>query len=385
MRILLVASRFPLPPWRGNQLRTVQWLDALADHRCALLCPAGDASVTMTGERLEVITLPRRAAGGIVGAAAGFLRGRPAQEGLYGGAAARRLLDEVLTSFVPDLVVVQMVRSAWAVGRLSALPNRPRVLFDAIDCMGMHFERAASSVNRILRPIYRLEARRCREREAELVRRAAVTTAVSRRDLEALAAGARGHVVPVTGGVAGGRRRTPPACPTVLLSGNLGYRPTVRAACWFAARVWPELRRRVPTARWILAGARPAAAVRRLGRLDGVEVHGDVADLGAFLDRATVAIAPMAEGSGVPIKVLEAMAAGVPVVADPWAAGGLLDVEAVAVAADAAEWARVLQRLLTDPVAARDQVAAGAEAWRNHYHPRRVRQAVRAAVSDASR
>ena len=131
-------------------------------------------------------------------------------------------------------------------------------------------------------------------------------------------------------------------------------------------------------------GARPAAAVRRLASRPGIEVHGDVDDLGPYLGRARVAIAPMASGSGVPIKILEAMAAGEPVVAEPWSADGLEDPSAVAVADGEAAWVDVLIRLLGDPESARQQAARGTEAWRAHYAPSRVRSRIREAVSVAA-
>jgi len=136
----------------------------------------------------------------------------------------------------------------------------------------------------------------------------------------------------------------------------------------------------------VLAGARPAAAVRRLGQLPGVEVHGDVADLGPFLASATVAIAPMASGSGVPMKVLEAWASGLPVVAHPWTAAGLAaDAQDALVVADSAgEWLRALTGLLTDPQAAARFAERGRELWRRSYHPERVDEALRAAVAAAT-
>jgi len=95
----------------------------------------------------------------------------------------------------------------------------------------------------------------------------------------------------------------------------------------------------------------------------------------------------MASGSGVPIKILEALAAGVPVVADPWSAAGLMDPEAVLVADGEAAWVDGLRRLLLDPKTAREQAERGAEAWRVHYHPSqvgsRIRDAASAAVSPA--
>jgi glycosyltransferase involved in cell wall biosynthesis len=385
VKILLVSSRFPLPPWRGNQLRTIQWLDAVGDHERLLVCP--DAVTRPSGDELGVETarVPASRTAMATGLAAAVLRGRPAQEGIYDTRAARCRLARAAAAFEPDLVVIQMVRCGWAADELSELDPAAPMLFDAIDCMSLHHRRAASTESLIAKLANRIEARRCRRREGELVRRAVVTTAVSSRDLDALGAGERGMVVPVTGGFETDHPSAATRPPIVLLSGNLGYRPTVRAALRFADKVWPRLWARVPAARWLLAGARPSTGVRRLSALPGVEVHADVDDVGDFLGRARVAIAPMTSGSGVPVKVLEAMAAGVPVVADGWAAAGLVDPTAVAVAGGDDEWVEALHRLLTVPEAAQEQAERGLTLWRLSYHPERVRASIRDAVARAGR
>ncbi|HSN56674.1 MAG TPA: glycosyltransferase [Candidatus Sulfomarinibacteraceae bacterium] len=384
MRVLLVASRFPLPPWRGNQLRSVQWLEALTEHDRLLLCPPGRPATGSDGVGADTVALPRGLFGGGAGLAAAVLGGRPAQEGVYVSGAARRRLAEEVAAWRPDVAVVQMVRCAWAADEIRRVAPKLPVLFDAVDCMALHYRRAAAATHPLLRPAYRLEAERCRRRETELVRRAALTVAVTRRDLDALGAGDRGRVVPVAAGALTDPARSSGGAPLVLLSGNLGYRPTVRAALWFADRVWPELRVRVPDVRWLLAGARPAPAVRRLASRPGVEVEGDVGDLADRLRRATVAVAPMDSGSGVALKILEAMAAGVPVVADPWSAAGLEEASAVAVADDPEHWVATLAGLLSDSTAARRLGEQGHASWQRHYAPEVVRRQLRDAVEAAA-
>lgn len=384
MKILLVSSRYPLPPWRGNQVRTLQWLDALDDHERVLVCPAADRDLPPMPTGVRLVSLPSGAFGGAVGLIEALFRGRPAQEGIYGTAGARKVLAELLSDWQPDLAVIQMVRCGWAADVMSTLRGETPILFDAIDCMALHYVRSASLALLPMRSAYGFEGERCRRRETELVARAALTTAVSSRDLDALDAGRRGLVVPVTGGVEPAGAGSPDRGPTVLLSGNLGYRPTVRAALWFADRIWPKVRERVPSARWILAGARPAPDVRRLSAIPGVEVHADVDDLSVFLKQATVSIAPMASGSGVPIKILEAMAAEVPVICDPWSASGLEDPAGVVVAVDEDEWLDAVHHQLTDREASREQAVRGIEVWRTHYHPDSVRARVRCAVERAA-
>lgn len=383
MRVLLITSRFPLPPWRGNQVRTIEWLDALSDHDVFLLCPSseesrsGQLSAEVGHYRASLLSKG-------VGVLRALVTGKPLQEGLFDAGSARRAVKEIVSEWRPDVAVVQMVRCGWAAEVIhSAAPSLPLV-FDAIDAMGLHFRRAADTAPKTMQVAYRIEAERCRRRELSLVRMARVTTAVARRDLAALGAlEERGFVVPVSGRE-NSRQATPEGPHTVLLSGNLGYRPTVRGALWFAEKVWPYLHRRFPEARWVVAGARPAKSVRRLAKMPGVEVHSDVEDLASFLSVATVAIAPMSSGSGVPMKVLEAMAASIPVVADPWAADGLDDPTAVAAAATADEWITSLCHLLEDRMAARDLGDLGHALWRDRYQAQRIAQDIRGVVELAA-
>jgi glycosyltransferase involved in cell wall biosynthesis len=385
MRVLLVTSRHPVPPWRGNQVRTTEWLSALSDLDLHLVCPpagggmAGAPQARVTNYRLSP-----------VGQAIGLLRaavsGRPLQEGLYDSGAARRTVADAVQSWSPDVVVIQMVRCAWAAEAVRRVAPGVPIVFDAIDAMGLHFDRAARSAAAWLAGLLRNEGARCRRRERWLSGAAGITVAVSARDLAELSVPpGKGRSIPVAGRETA-IRESPRSGPVALLSGNLGYRPTVEGAVWFAREVWPRVLARVPDARWVLAGARPAAAVRRLSRLRGVEVHADVPDLGTFISSARVAVAPMSSGSGVPMKVLESMAAGVPAVVHPWAAEGLVENAAAAVVvADGAEaWAEALVRLLSDVAGARDLGERGRLAWRRHYHPDVVAQQIRDVIAEAA-
>ncbi len=389
MRVLLITSRFPFPTWRGNQVRTAQWMDALAQHQVAVVAPqpespGGSGELSQRGVTGHLYSLPAgQRLGGMV---ASVLGGWPLQEGLYRVRRGRQALAQALAAGPWDVAVVQMIRCAWAAEMIrSRCPGLP-LLFDAIDAMGLHFERAVSDFPAPLRPLVRSEAARCRRREQWLVGQAALTTAVASRDLQALApADGAGQVVPVAGRESSSAAQRAPG-RTVLLSGNLGYRPTVRGALWFASQVWPRLHAALPDVRWVLAGARPVRAIRRLAALPGVEVHPDVPDLGPFLAAARVAIAPMASGSGVPMKVIEAWAAGVPVVADPWAAAGLeaMPEQCLEMATEPAQWLDGLLGLLSDDQRAAELGERGRAVWANVYRPQRVHAAVCTAVTTAA-
>src|SRR4029078_3989681 len=82
------------------------------------------------------------------------------------------------------------------------------------------------------------------------------------------------------------------------------------------------VRARKPLARFVIAGRAPTPEVTALAAVPGVEGLGAVPDMAASLGRAWVAVAPMRSGAGIKNKVLEAWAAGTPVVMTQMAATG---------------------------------------------------------------
>ncbi|MGQ0431888.1 MAG: glycosyltransferase family 4 protein [Microthrixaceae bacterium] len=137
--------------------------------------------------------------------------------------------------------------------------------------------------------------------------------------------------------------------PTLCLHGSLGYGPNGDAARILVRDVLPALRRDVPDAHVRLVG-RTNERVDRLGQSTGVTVTGPVDDIVAELARADVVAVPLREGAGTRIKVLEAFAHRIPVVATGIAVEGLdvVDGEHVLVADTPAAFASSCARLLRD-------------------------------------
>jgi glycosyltransferase involved in cell wall biosynthesis len=89
--------------------------------------------------------------------------------------------------------------------------------------------------------------------------------------------------------------------------------PNSDSVLWFCAEVLPALRRQLSGCELIVAGHAPPPAIRALADAD-ITILPDVDDLRPLYDRVRVAIAPTRFAAGVPLKVLHAAAAGVPVV-----------------------------------------------------------------------
>ncbi len=102
--------------------------------------------------------------------------------------------------------------------------------------------------------------------------------------------------------------------PLILYLGNMSWGPNISAAIFLAREVMPELVEHIPDARLRIVGRSPVPEVKALARLPGVEVAGDVPDTKPHLREARVLAVPLDSGGGTRLKILEAFAAGVPVV-----------------------------------------------------------------------
>ncbi|HVM41003.1 MAG TPA: glycosyltransferase, partial [Acidimicrobiia bacterium] len=100
----------------------------------------------------------------------------------------------------------------------------------------------------------------------------------------------------------------------VVFVGWMGYAPNVDAVRWFTRRCWPSVLARHPDAVLRIVGRDPSPPVRRLGRLPGVVVTGEVDDVSAACEGARLGVVPLRAGMGIKTKTLELMAMGLPVV-----------------------------------------------------------------------
>lgn len=136
-----------------------------------------------------------------------------------------------------------------------------------------------------------------------------------------------------------------------LFVGALRYQPNADAVQYFCNRVLPELRGRLGRRVTIgIVGSDPPGEIRALVRFDGVTVTGTVPDVRPYYAQAASAVVPIRAGGGTRIKLLEAFALGVPVVATSIGCDGIeaADGEQLLVADDAAAFAAACHRVLAD-------------------------------------
>jgi glycosyltransferase involved in cell wall biosynthesis len=157
----------------------------------------------------------------------------------------------------------------------------------------------------------------------------------------------------------------------VLFVGNLSYRPNRDAACVLVREVLPRLRQLIsgPVTVTLVGPTGVDDALAPLGRQPGVRVLGFVPDLAACYRSADVVAAPLPPGGGTRIKLLEAMAHGVPVVTTTAGATGLSACHGthLLIADSPAAAAAAVARLAADPALGGRLAASAAELVRERY------------------
>lgn len=378
MNVLWVATKPPWPPVDGGRL--VQWLTLEALRELAvdvtLVAPfvgagrRGRSPVDVERELGRVCTADLAAARSTprLARAAALRPGVPLSIARHLRPDVRRRVARRLDAGRYDLVHVE---------QLQALPQAEPafargvpVVLRAQNVESDLWRQVARRSRGPVRWLADREGRRLERWERDAVRRVASAVGLTRDDAGRLGrlAGEPHRVATIPApfpaelpaGPAQERGR-----PAVVLIGG-GWLPNRDAERWFVRDVWPAVVRRLPEARLHLysdGGGRWAGPT--------IAAHPPPVESVEAFGAGSVLAVPLRIASGVRMKILEAWARGIPVVATPEAAAGLEtgSAAALALAGDAAGFAAALARLVEDPGARARQLTAGREALRRGHDP----------------
>jgi glycosyltransferase involved in cell wall biosynthesis len=162
---------------------------------------------------------------------------------------------------------------------------------------------------------------------------------------------------------------TPLRHPAVVFTGKMDFRPNVDAMVWFYDHVWPLLKAAVSDVHLYVVGKSPHARLSSLADDPDVTVTGYVVDILPYFGGADVYVVPLRVGGGTRLKVLEAMAAGLPLVSTTLGAEGISLVSGThALLADTpSAFAQAVCSLLRDPTKRRSLGNAAREFVLQHY------------------
>jgi glycosyltransferase involved in cell wall biosynthesis len=331
--VLAVTSQVPWPLDTGGHLRSFHLLRTLARHfRVRLVVPAaegqGSALDALRQNQLDVrpVRVDRRAVWQeFFRAARAAVQSEPYV--LFRRHARRAVwtaLCREITHNPPDVLYLDHLDS------LVFWRDRPPIPL-IVDCHNIYSQlvrRAAEERCGPVRLYLRREATLLERMERRAVRWAHSVLAVSAQDVSYFGGLGNATVHLVPNGVECAAYRSLPAgrdqgSPVLLYVGAMSWAPNVSAAKFLAQEVLPTVRDHHPDARLQIVGRDPAPEVRALGNLPGVEVTGTVPDMLPYLGGAHLLAVPLESGGGTRLKILEAFAAGLPVVSSEVGCEGL--------------------------------------------------------------
>ena len=319
--------------------------------------------------RLYPFPLERRA-GTFMNALSAFAGGLSLRTARFSPGALRPFVEEILRKNRYDALHVEELPLMSALG--SFPPDFP-VVYSAHNVESELSPLIFRRRNPVLGLMAEMERRRTTAEERKAVSRVRACLAVSEKDRNALQrlSPAGGTSVRVLPNCAQDRFRPSPrgaAGKEILSVGAFGWYPNGDGMTWFVDEVLPLLREASPAVKIRIAGSDISRALRRKMERQGFEVHPDVPDILPFLQKARLLFVPLRVGGGTRIKIVEAWAAGLPVVATSIGAEGLSCSPGVdiLIADDPAGFAGAVQRLLEDDALYEKLRSEGEKRARDH-------------------
>ena len=155
--------------------------------------------------------------------------------------------------------------------------------------------------------------------------------------------------------------------------GAMDWMPNQESIAWLLHDVWPVVHREVPQAHLYLAGRKMPERWMK-ARIEGVSVVGEVDDAMQFIASKQINVVPLLSGSGIRVKIIEAMSAGKVVITTTVGAQGIDYTDGVdlLIANTPAEFAQQIGRCLADGAYCRRVGQAAAELIRTKYNGQRL-------------
>lgn len=374
MRILYLSARLPFPPNRGDRISTFNHIRYLSQRNEVFV-----ASLIQGREEMEHVGKLRDWANEVVVAhqskllsAAGmlyaFLSGKPLSVGNFLNPGLSRSIRTLIREQDIDAVVVH---SSCMGQYVDAFPDLIRIMYFA-DMDSQKWEDMAERAGGLRRWIYRRESKLIRKCERAIAASYTASCVVTENEAILFKQLIPDQQVYVVGnGVDlekwGQVSRAPAPCELTFV-GMMNYEPNIEACAYFVRHIWPEIRKRHPHAVFNIVGGAPTREVKALADIAGVHVTGFVNDVRDYLATSTLVVVPLDIARGLQNKILEAMAAGVPVLTTPASAKGISEAGVDTLYVETREnFADAILRIIQDPGAMKAKAQAAQAFVQAHY------------------
>ena len=340
MRILFLTQIVPYPPDAGPKVKTWNVLRYLSDagHEIFLATfvrPEEEKFLTVLREICtQVFPVPvhrSRLTDEVYWLRSQFKQ-RPFLVERDDSPNMRQTVLEILTLNEIDAIhadQLTMAQFALPHNQAKREQDHPTLVFDAHNAVWTILERTQQTASWWLKPLLALEGKRIKRYEAALVRAFHHTLVVSEPDREAFLEAislndntqhnldAKITTIPIAVNTKeiSSISRTPNSL-NILTLGTLHYPPNADGIRWFFQQVFPLISRKINGVSLTIIGKNPPSDFRKLAEENPglIQVTGYVPDLTPYLQKAAVVVVPVRVGGGMRVRILEALAWGMPVV-----------------------------------------------------------------------
>lgn len=329
-RTLFITFNKVYPPVGGGPLRTWQNINAMMDHGAV-------GFFSITNFKWERITPP-----GVdlwhyeyilepVKPPTDLIIDRKLSS-LYSYAAGQKL-DEIMNQFQPNLVIFTEI---WTYLYLPIVNRyQCRMIFDDHNVEIESYRQQMSDNSKLAS---QLEYDRIKFIEQDFISKTDQTWVCSPEDACLLkkiyGQESKIHVVPNSVDVVSyncvrlrqylSLKELEPKEHNIIFSATFGYHPNKEAAEVLIEQIYPQLRKIYPNCRLLLVGKTPTAYMQQVAEQEtGIIVTDTVPDVRPYLASASVLVVSLFKGGGTRLKILEAFAAGCPVISTAKGAEGL--------------------------------------------------------------
>ncbi len=371
MRILFLTNKPPYPPRDGSSLATSQMITGLNSlgHEIHVFylntskhasgtdrIPSSLKEVSFTPVSIQTIIRYFPAVLSLLFSVTPYTVSRFINE------ESRKKLQRLLKEHSFDIIQIEGLSM---VPYSAALPSTPdtHIVFRPHNAEYVIWQKMAQTEKNPARKIYfHLLARQIRKYERATAGMFRTILPISRDDsIRFMAWNSKATILTVPFGVdipAAKKEADLPASPVLLFLGSLDWQPNIRGLIWFLTDIWPVIREKIPGIKIRIAGRNPQEKLVHViqkikkgeGKTYAIDFPGEIDSTEIFFQSGTIFIVPLMAGSGIRIKILEAMARNRAVVSTSTGAAGIPVTHGhdILIANHPREFANAVERLIKD-------------------------------------
>ena len=323
MKILQITNKVPVPPKDGGSIASIRLAEGLAilGHKVQMLAMntskhfvEPDIIRNFEKPNLAIMAVPVDTGIHPHKALYNLLFSKmPYNAVRFISSDFRKALTDLLKNINPDLIILENLYPAAYLKDIRELTNA-QVVYRAHNVEYEIWRRTADKTKGLRKWYLGILANRIKKFETDLINRYDFLVPITKRDARAL--DEMGNTKPsfvLPTGYIGEHTNYPTIVfnkQAVAHLGALDWMPNQEGLIWFVDKVWPLLRKEIPELEFHLAGRNAPKWFEKRIIGTGIIYHGEIEDAENFLQTFPIHIVPLFSGSGMRIKIVEAMANG---------------------------------------------------------------------------